>query len=87
MLCSIEVGSQIDETDYEYDFGIVHLSTYECKLIQGIPTLTEHLALQWLSPEELLRLDWAPADLPTVRKLAQINVPYFYSVVENESMK
>ncbi len=41
MLCDIEVGSQIDETVYEYDFGIVHLSTYCCKLIEGTPTLTE----------------------------------------------
>lgn len=69
MLCEIEVGSQIDETVYEYDFGIVHLSTYSCKLIEGTPTLTEHAALKWLTPDELRSLDWAPADVPTVRKL------------------
>ncbi|MEH7383459.1 (deoxy)nucleoside triphosphate pyrophosphohydrolase [Bacillus sp. JJ1533] len=69
LLCEIEVGSQIDETAHEYDFGIVHLSTYSCKLIEGAPTLTEHVALQWLTPVELSSLDWAPADIPTVHKL------------------
>ncbi|MEH7238842.1 (deoxy)nucleoside triphosphate pyrophosphohydrolase [Bacillus sp. JJ1562] len=69
LLCEIEVGSQIDETVHEYDFGIVHLSTYSCKLIEGTPTLTEHVALQWLTPEELPSLDWAPADIPTIQKL------------------
>ncbi|WP_010283104.1 (deoxy)nucleoside triphosphate pyrophosphohydrolase [Bacillus timonensis] len=71
MLCEIDVGSQIDETVYEYDFGIVHLSTYSCKLVKGTPTLTEHAALKWLSSSELPSLDWAPADLPTVRKLME----------------
>lgn len=69
MLCEIEVGLQINETVYEYEFGIVHLSTYSCKLIEGKPTLTEHVALEWLSIEELPSLDWAPADIPTVEKL------------------
>ncbi len=28
MHCQIEVGEQVEHTVYEYDFGIVHLSTY-----------------------------------------------------------
>lgn len=69
MLCEIEVESQIVETVYEYDFGIVHLSIYICRLIDGTPTLTEHIELRWLSIEELQSLDWAKAEILTVEKL------------------
>src|SRR5690606_20050929 len=68
MKCEIEVESQIEETVYEYEFGTVHLSTYCCKVIEGTPTLTEHVDLRWLTQEELSSLDWAPADLSTVEE-------------------
>ncbi len=72
MHCSIEVGEKIEHTVYEYDFGIVHLTTYQCKLIEGEPVLTEHAAIKWLSPEELPTLEWAPADIPAIEKIAKV---------------
>ncbi len=69
MRCLIEIGEQIDHTVHEYDFGIVHLTTFHCKLIEGRPVLTEHLSIKWLLPNELTLLDWAPADIPTIEKL------------------
>lgn len=69
MHCLIEVGRQIIATDYEYDFGIVHLTTFYCKLIEGSPILTEHASMKWVYSDELSSLDWAPADIPTVEKL------------------
>ena len=53
MQCKIEIGEQVEHTVYEYDFGIVHLTTFTCKLVEGEPVLTEHVAIKWLSPEEL----------------------------------
>ncbi|MDX8365251.1 (deoxy)nucleoside triphosphate pyrophosphohydrolase [Cytobacillus sp. IB215665] len=67
--CEIEVGDQIELTVYEYDFGIVHLRTFYCKLVEGEPILTEHVIIKWLQCDELENLDWAPADLPTIEKL------------------
>ncbi|MBS4202162.1 (deoxy)nucleoside triphosphate pyrophosphohydrolase [Bacillus sp. FJAT-49732] len=72
MHCEIEVGEQMEHTVYEYHFGIVHLTTYICKLIDGKPKLTEHVAIQWLLPDELQTLDWAPADIPTIKKLISL---------------
>ena len=69
MHCEIEIGEQIEHTVYEYDFGIVHLTTFYCKLIDGKPTLTERAAIQWLSHAELDTLDWAPADVPAIHKI------------------
>ncbi|MGD7023608.1 (deoxy)nucleoside triphosphate pyrophosphohydrolase [Rossellomorea vietnamensis] len=72
MRCTIEIGEQIEHTVYEYDFGIVHLTTYYCKLVEGEPVLTEHAAIKWLAPEELSTLEWAPADIPAIEKIAKV---------------
>ena len=64
--CSVEVGHEITTTTYEYDFGVVTLTTFYCRLVTGTPTLTEHVALKWLPPAELDTITWAPADIPAV---------------------
>ena len=33
MQCKVEIGFQVEHTVYEYDFGIVHLTTFYCKLL------------------------------------------------------
>ncbi|MDX8360948.1 (deoxy)nucleoside triphosphate pyrophosphohydrolase [Cytobacillus sp. IB215316] len=72
MHCTIDVGEKVEYTVHEYDFGIVHLTTYYCKLINGKPVLTEHAAIKWLTPNELPSLEWAPADIPAIEKIAKV---------------
>ena len=71
MHIEIEIGEQVEHTVYEYDFGIVHLTTFYCRLVKGAPVLTEHIAIQWLKPSQLEQLEWAPADIPAIEKLAR----------------
>ena len=71
MHCNIEIGEQVEHTIHEYDFGIVHLTTFYCQLTKGTPVLTEHMAIEWLKPDELENLEWAPADIPAIEKLAR----------------
>lgn len=71
MHCEIEIGEQVEYTVHEYDFGIVHLTTFYCRLVKGTPVLTEHVAINWLAPAELDQLEWAPADIPAIEKLAR----------------
>lgn len=73
MKCTIEIGGQVDHTVHVYDFGKVHLTTFYCKLTRGEPVLTEHEAIRWLKPNELTSLDWAPADIPAVEKVANFS--------------
>ncbi|WP_251521776.1 MULTISPECIES: (deoxy)nucleoside triphosphate pyrophosphohydrolase [Staphylococcus] len=68
MLCDVEVGDKITSTAYEYDFGIVNLHTYKCKLHEKHPTLTEHKEIIWKDIASLEELEWAPADIPAVKK-------------------
>jgi 8-oxo-dGTP diphosphatase len=57
-------------TTHEYDFGVVTLTTFWCQLADGHPRLTEHAELRWRRPSKLGALDWAPADVPTMRIIA-----------------
>lgn len=61
-----EVGDLITTTVHEYEFAIVELSTFRCRLLAGDPTLVEHQDYRWLSPAEMDEVTWAPADVPTV---------------------
>jgi 8-oxo-dGTP diphosphatase len=70
LLVEVDVSQEPFElTTYEYDFGVVNLTTFICHLRDNEPQLTEHIAIKWLQPSELSRLEWAPADIPAVRKL------------------
>lgn len=68
--CEVVVGKEVTTTTYEYDFGIVQLTTFWCELIAGTPSITEHAQVRWLAPAELHSLEWAPADIPAVEIIA-----------------
>ena len=73
LMIEVEVQSEkFEETSYQYDFGIVNLTTFICFLKKGTPQLTEHIAIEWLAPKELTTLEWAPADIPAVEKLMEM---------------
>ncbi len=65
------------------------LHAYPAKSIQLIPflatwesgtlQLTEHAQIRWLALQDLLSLDWAPADIPIVHELNE-NWDYFFGL-------
>jgi 8-oxo-dGTP diphosphatase len=67
--CEVKVGDEVASTTYEYDFGIVTLTTFYCDLLDGTPALTEHTEVRWERPEYMHLLDWAPADIPAVERI------------------
>lgn len=74
LLIEVELEATIfDAVSYEYDFGMVNLTTIIGKLKSGEPVLTEHQEIRWLSPEELFEVEWAPADIPIVKQLSKMH--------------
>lgn len=69
--CDIEVFNQFDDVTHEYEKAIVNLITFICKVKLGAPTAKEHSRLTWTSINDLDKLEWAAADIPTVYKLMQ----------------
>lgn len=67
--CDIEVFNQFDDVTHEYERVIVNLITFICKIKSGTPIAKEHSQLIWTGTKDLNKLEWAPADVPTVNKL------------------
>jgi len=58
------IGAFIGSNEHEYDDIIVELLAYRAVLGPGPITLNAHQEIQWVSPEEFDRYDFAEADIP-----------------------
>lgn len=54
---------------HEYPDFELTMHSYICEVKTKELTLNEHIAQEWLSLDELNKLDWAAADIPIVNKL------------------
>ncbi len=68
-----ELDTDIKVNEYlctiEYDYPNFHLimHTYICALVEDNITLLEHESSKWLSNDELLTVEWLPADLEVIK--------------------
>lgn len=69
--CTVEVGSRIETTRHAYPFATIALTTFYASLLAGEPEPTEHAELRWCNADELSALDWAPADIPAAKNVAE----------------
>ena len=67
----IEVSEFLMTVEHAYPDFHLTMHVFKCVLDQGEITLNEHVALKWLSLDELDQLDWAVADIPVVEFLMQ----------------
>lgn len=74
LACKVHVGERVTTTTHEYDFAVVTLTTFLCRLADGSPTSNEHSDQAWLAPHELSTVEWAPADIPAVEHLRALLV-------------
>lgn len=54
---------------HEYPDFELTMHSYICEVQTKELTLNEHIAQEWLTLEELKKLNWAAADIPIVNKL------------------
>ncbi len=59
---TIEVGELIDTIEYDYPTFHLSMDCFWAKLIEGELILKEAEAAKWLSRDELLSVNWLPAD-------------------------
>ena len=65
-------GGKVEDT-IEYDYPTFHLSMkcYVCTFAGGSPHLLEHEAAKWLTSTQLNSVDWLPADVTLIPKIAK----------------
>lgn len=68
--CEISVKEKVEDTTYEYEKVIVRLETYMSTILNGTPTALEHAETRCVPRAQLRSLDFAPADIPAVEKIA-----------------
>jgi 8-oxo-dGTP diphosphatase len=67
---TIKVGERVGP-DVPLDTRTAVLRVWQATLVAGEPTPLEHASLRWLAPDDLLDLDWLPADQPIVVALTR----------------
>jgi 8-oxo-dGTP diphosphatase len=68
----ISVESLIDTVEWDYpDFHLV-MHCFRCSVRSGELTLKEHEAARWLTAETLSEVNWLPADLEIIGKIAAL---------------
>ena len=66
---TVQVGEHFYTNQHDYGEKQIMLSAYLCSWSEGELTLNDHDAIKWCTPNELLSLDWAPADIPIAQAL------------------
>ena len=59
----IKVGEYIRTIKYDYPTFHLSMQCFWCELISDEVVLKEHEAAKWLSKDELMNVDWLPADI------------------------
>ncbi len=66
----ISVGELIDTIEYDYPEFHLSMDCFWCTIASGSPVLKEHEAARWLTRAQLDEVEWLPADLTIIQKIA-----------------
>lgn len=66
----ISVGELIDTIEYDYPTFHLSMDCFWCEIVKGNLVLKEHEAAKWVDKESISGLEWLPADITLVDKIA-----------------
>ena len=72
----VSVGRIFAESIYHYDYGSIKLLAYRAHWESGKIALNEHVDYTWVSLKQLTEYDFAPADIPFVKKLQHEDIKF-----------
>ena len=67
----IKVGSLIDTIEYDYPTFRLSMDCFLAEIESGNLVLKEHEAARWLGKDELMDVEWLPADITIVGKIKE----------------
>ena len=68
---TIIVGELIDTIEYDYPTFHLSMDCFWCEAASGELKLKEHEAARWLKKDQLYTVDWLPADITLIDKVAE----------------
>lgn len=75
----VEIGEKYTQVEHDYPDFHLSMALYLCKFNGKEIRLNVHKDLIWLSPKDILKLDWAEADKPVAEKI--------YRMYKNQDMQ
>lgn len=63
----MEILSGLNANNHHYTDFSIRLIPFICKITKGVIVLKEHAKYLWMDQEDLLKQDWAEADIPIVK--------------------
>jgi len=75
--CDVRVLNKFMSVEHEYPMYTVKLHTFVCVPRECNIELREHIEARFVTQDQLLALDWAPADYPIIESLSKADLsPY-----------
>ena len=65
----VTIGEHLASNTHHYDHISIELMAYRASWVSGAITMNDHKAYRWVSVDQLVEFDFAPADIPFVDML------------------
>ena len=66
---TISVGTEFMDVVHEYPDITVHLTLFNATIKDGKPKLLEHNDIQWITPDEIPKYNFCPADTEIINRI------------------
>lgn len=66
---TVAVDDVFMDVIHEYPDITVHLTLFNSRIAEGVPTLLEHNDLRWIRVDEIDNFDFCPADIDILKRL------------------
>ena len=67
----VAVGDVFMEVTHEYPDLTVHLTLFNAEIAEGVPQLLEHCDIKWITPAEIEKYSFCPADEEILKRIIQ----------------
>lgn len=68
---TLEVQEVFTQVVHEYPDISIRLTLFNCRLPEGEPRLLEHIALAWITPDQISNYDFCPADREILKTIKE----------------
>lgn len=69
---AISVGDAFMEVIHEYPDLTVHLTLFNATIAEGVPQKLEHNDIKWITPAEIGKYDFCPADEEILKRIIEV---------------
>lgn len=69
----VEIGKFLYQVEHDYPDFHLSMAVFDCKLISKEMKMNVHKGIKWMRAENMMKLDWAAADIPVAELVAKGN--------------